>query len=214
LEIENVKRASFNIAILTVLAVIGGLIVLFFILPSMNWSATCRPGQMESRLANYITSQWIRRNADEQRNPFRPNPENLKAGQGDFDEHCSGCHGLTGNGENRLEADFYPPVAKLTGETQKWSDGKLYFIIANGICMTGMPGSVKEHDPKEIWGMILWVRHLAQLSPPEKTALESRMRMTTEQHEEMMQRMHMSHPEPAEIRHPRNPKLGWEAEHH
>ena len=207
------KRALFNIAILIVLAAIGGAIVLFFILPSMNWSATRRPGQMESTLASYITSSWIRGNAEEQRNPFRPTPENLNAGQGDFDEHCSGCHGLTGNGENRLEADFYPPVAKLTGDTQKWSDGELYFIIANGLRMTGMPGFGKKHDPKEIWGMILWVRHLAQLSPQEKSAIESVMHMTTEQHEKMMRMMHMSNPEPPKIRHPRNPKQGPEAEH-
>ena len=207
------KRVSFNIAILTVLAVIGALIVFFFILPSMNWSATRRPGQRESTIVSYITSNWIRRHADAHPNPFRPTPENLEAGQDDFDEHCSGCHGLTGSGENRLEADFFPPVPKLTGDIQKWSDGELYFIIANGISMTGMPGFGKKHDPKEIWGMILWVRHLTQLSPQEKAAIESRMQMTTEQHEEMMQ-MHMSHPEPAEIRHPRNPKLGAGAEHH
>ncbi len=182
-------------------------------MPRMNWSATRTRGQMESRLASYITNNWIKRNADEQPNPFRPTSENLKAGQDDFDEHCSGCHGLTGNCENRLEADFYPPVAKLTGDTQKWSDGELYFVITNGIGMTGMPGFGKKHDPKEIWGMILWVRHLAQLSPPEKAAIESRMRMTTEQHEEMMQMMQKSYPEPAEIRHPRNPKLGPEAGH-
>jgi len=211
LEIENVKRAAFNIAILTVLAMIGGLIVLVFIMPSMNWSATRTPGPMEGILASYVTSHWISRNADQQRNPFRPTPENLKAGQGDYDEHCSGCHGLTGSGENRLEADFLPPVPKLTGDTQKWSDGELYFIIANGICMTGMPGFGKKHDPKEIWGMILWVRHLALLSPDEKAALESRMRMTTEEHEEMMQK---SHPEPEEIRRPRSPKPGAETEHH
>ena len=208
------KRASFNIAILTVLALIGGSVVLVFILPSMNWSATRTPGQLENRLAGYITSNWIRRNADEQRNPFSPTPENLKAGQDDFDEHCSSCHGLTANGENRLEADFYPPVAKLTGETQKWSDGELYFIVANGICMTAMPGFGKKHDPKEIWGMILWVRHLARLSPDEKAAIESSMRMTTEQHEKMMQMMHMSPREPPETRHPSNRKQGPEAEHH
>jgi mono/diheme cytochrome c family protein len=158
---------------------------------------------MEGRLASYVTFHWISRNAEEQSNPFRPTPENLKAGQEDFDEHCAGCHGLTGSGENRLEADFYPPVAKLTGGTQKWSDGELYFIIANGICMTAMPGFGRNHEPKEIWGIILWVRHLAQLSPDEKATLESRMRMTTEEHEEMMQK---SHPEPEEIHHPRNPK--------
>jgi mono/diheme cytochrome c family protein len=178
---------------LTTVAAIGGLVMVFFILPSMNWSATRKPGQVENTIASYITSNWIRRNAAEESNPFHPTPENLKAGQADFDRHCSGCHGLTGNGENRLEADFYPPVAKLTNDTAKWSDGELYFIIANGIRMTGMPGFVKKHDSKEIWGLILWVRHLAQLSPSEKAAIESRLHMTAREHEETMKR---SHPEP------------------
>jgi mono/diheme cytochrome c family protein len=211
---KTLMRALINIAILTALAVIAGSILVVLVLPAMNWSATRTPGQLEGRLASYVTSRWIRRNADERRNPFPPTPENLKAGQDDFDEHCSGCHGLTGNGENRLEADFYPPVVKLTGDTQKWSDAELYFIVANGICMTGMPGFGKKHAPKEIWGLILWVRHLAQLNPQEKAAIESSMRMTTEQHEEMMERMHMSQPETPEIRHPRKPQAGSGGEHH
>src|SRR5258708_35911640 len=119
LDIETVKRAFFYFLMLTALAVIGGLALVFFILPSMNWSATRKPGQIENIVASYITFTWIRRHAVKQPNPFHPTPENLKAGQADFDGHCSGCLGLTGNDENLLEADFYPPVAKLTGDTQK-----------------------------------------------------------------------------------------------
>ncbi len=173
-------------------------IMVLRLLPSINWSATRKPGQIESRLADYITSNWIRRLAARQTNPFRPTPENLKAGQGDFEEHCSTCHGLNGNGENRFEADFYPPVPNLTDVAQKWSDDELYFIIANGISMTGMPGFARNHDSKEIWGMILWVRHLAQLSPPEKAAIESRTHMSTEQHQKMMEE---SHPEGGQSEH-------------
>jgi hypothetical protein len=169
------------------------LIGIFLALPSMNWSALGKPGHIENGLAGYVTSNWIRHNADKHPNPFPPTPENLKAGQSDFEEHCAGCHGLEGDGENRFEANFYPPIPKLTGDTQEWSDGELYFIIANGISMTGMPGFGKNHDPKEIWGMVLWVRHLAQLTPPEKASLQSRNRMTTEQHEKVMEE---SHPEP------------------
>ena len=88
--------------------------------------------------------QLIRRNAGTQSNPLPPTPENLKAGQSDFEEHCAGCHGLEGDGENRFEADFYPPIPKLTGDTQKWSDGELYFIIANGISMRCDAGIWKE----------------------------------------------------------------------
>lgn len=200
------RRALFLILIG---ALIAALMMIFLILPSINWSATRKPGQIESRMADYITSNWVRRHAAKQTNPFRPTPENLRAGQGDFEEHCSTCHGLDGSGENRFEADFYPPVVKLTDDAQKWSDGELYFIIANGISMTGMPGFGKSHDPKEIWGMVLWVRHLAQLSPPEKEALESRAHMSAEQHQKMMEESH-----PEQIQPPRDPKPGAESEHH
>jgi len=166
------------------------LILIFLIMPSMNWSAARKPGRMENKLAGYVTSNWIHHNAEHQPNPLPPTPENLKAGQEDYDEHCAGCHGLNGDGENRFEADFSPPVPKLTGGAQKWSDGELYFIIANGFSMTGMPAFAKNHDPKELWGMVLWVRHLGQLSQAEKAALKSRARMTTEQHEKMMKEAH------------------------
>jgi len=193
-----VKRTLLDILIVGALAVMAILVAIFLLLPWLNWSAIRKPGQMENKLAGYATSNWIHRNAGTQSNPLPPTPENLKAGQSDFEEHCAGCHGLEGDGENRFEADFNPPVPKLTGGAQKWSDGELYFIIANGISMTGMPGFGKNHDPKEIWGMVLWMRHLAQLSPPEKAALQSRTRMTTEQHDKMMKE---AHPEPEPIHH-------------
>jgi mono/diheme cytochrome c family protein len=189
-ENKNVKRTLLDIFIVGALAVMALLVAIFLLLPRLNWSAIRKPGQIEKKLAGYATSNWIRRNADTHPNPLPPTPENLKAGQSDYEEHCAGCHGLEGDGENRFEADFNPPVPKLTGGTKKWSDGELYFIIANGISMTGMPGFGKNHDPKEIWGMVLWMRHLAQLSPPEKEAIKSRAHMTTDQHEKMMNEAH------------------------
>ena len=103
-------------------ALIVALILIFLILPSINWSATRKPGELETRLADYVTSEWVRRHAAKETNPFRPTLENLKAGQGDFEEHCATCHGLDGSGENRFEADFYPPVAKLNdSDAQEWS---------------------------------------------------------------------------------------------
>jgi mono/diheme cytochrome c family protein len=185
------------------LAVMAVLVAILFLFPAMNWSALRKPGHMENKLAGYVTSNWIHRNAVTQPNPLPPTPENLKTGQSDYEEHCAECHGLEGDGENRFDADFYPPVPKLTGGTQKWPDGEIYFVIANGISLTGMPGFGKNHAPKEIWGMVLWVRHLAQLSPPEKAAIESHAQMTTEQHDKMMKE---ADPESEGIHQPRNPE--------
>ena len=203
------RRALLYIMVLIGAVIAALIMIIFFLLPSINWPATRKPGDLERKLAGYVTSKWIRRHAAKQNNPLTPTPENLKAGQGDFEEHCATCHGLDGSGENRFEADFYPPVAKLTDDAQDWSDGELYFIIANGIPMSGMPGFGEHHDSKEIWGMILWVRHLAQMSPPEKAAIESRAHMTAEQHQKMMEESH-----PEEIQPSPSLKPGAQPEHH
>ena len=177
-----------------------GLILILFVLPNMNWSAVAKPGLAETKVSGYILSCWVRSHVGEQPNPFRATAENLRKGESDFNEHCSSCHGLDGSGQNQMEADFYPPIPKLTPDTQKWSDAELHFIISNGIRMTAMPGFGKKHGSEEIWGMVIWVRHLAQLSPEERAALISHMNMTTKEHEQMMEH---SHPEPPDL--PRSP---------
>lgn len=188
------------VAIVLAAIVAIGMIVILYVLPSMNWSAMATPGRIETKVLGYILSRWIRSHADEQPNPFRATAENLKKGESDFNEHCSSCHGLDGSGQNQMEADFYPPIPKLTPDTQKWSDAELHFIISNGISMTAMPGFGKKHDAKEIWGMVIWIRHLGQLNPDERATLKSHMNMTTKEHEQMMEH---SHPEPPDL--PRSP---------
>jgi len=180
------KKAGFYIIMLIVAEVIGGLIVTFLVLSSMNWSATNKPGTLEARIANYTISRWVRRNANNQSNPFPETSENLKTAKAEFGEHCAICHGLDGSGVNKIEADFYPPAPKLTGEIQSWSDGQIYYVIANGIGWSAMPGFSKNHESQDIWDMVLWIRHLAKITPEEKAQLENEMRAGSEQHERTM----------------------------
>ncbi|MGA7869848.1 MAG: cytochrome c [Candidatus Binatus sp.] len=171
---------------LTAAEVIGALMVTLFALPSMNWSATNRPGTLETRIANYAISHWVRRNANNQSNPLPDTSENLKTAKAEFSEHCATCHGLDGSGANRIEADFYPPVPKLTGKIQSWSDAQIYYVIANGIALSAMPGFSKNHESQDIWDTVLWIRHLAKLTPDERAQLENEMKAESEEHERTM----------------------------
>ena len=84
------------------------------------------------------------------------------------------------------EAHFYPPIAKLTGDTQALSDAEIYFIVANGVGYTAMPGFADLHSSSDIWRLVLWVRHLARLTPQEKAAIESEVRKGSAEHEHTM----------------------------
>ncbi len=160
-------------AILTLagLSASAALLVLV-LLPRMNWSAARRPSGLETRLANQIRERWIEIHASDQKNPLAATPENLAAGRRVYDEHCAVCHGRDGSGENAFHADFYPPVARLTRSTQQMSDAEIYFVVTDGIALSGMPAFGAGHRPEEVWKLILWLRHLPDLTTTARNEIE------------------------------------------
>ena len=54
---------------------------------------------------------------------------------------------------------------------QKRTDGELFWIVQNGIRMTGMPAFGPTHKDEEIWKIVAFLRHLPALTPEEEKAL-------------------------------------------
>jgi mono/diheme cytochrome c family protein len=125
-------------------------LTILVVMPRMNWSAATKPGAMESRIANGVRERWIAIHAPNQKNPLPPTPDNLASGRKDYDEHCGVCHGIDGGGRNRFEADFYPPVARLTGAAREISDAEIYFVIVNDVALSAMPAFGEHHSSQEI----------------------------------------------------------------
>jgi len=167
-------------------AAVIAMIITVAVLPRLNWGAARQPGRLEKALAGYVLRGWISRNAPGETNPLAIRGD-LESARAEYREHCAACHGLDGGGRNRFEADFYPPVVKLTSdEVQKLSDGEIYFIIANGICATAMPAFGRDHSREDIWNAVLWVRHLSHMTPEERAAIEKQMWGGTNEHEKTM----------------------------
>ena len=59
--------------------------------------------------------------------------------------------------------------------TQKLSDGELYYIIENGVRLTGMPawGTGESSGESASWMLVHFIRHLPELSEPELEAMAS-----------------------------------------
>ena len=160
---------------LAVAVAIGAAIVIFLVMPRLYWGAIGKPSTPERWIAHYVLGQWVVNNATASQNPIPPTPGNLKAGEQAYDRHCAFCHGLDGSARNEPHADFYPPIARLAHGVADKSDGEVYYIVANGIRMSAMPGFGATHPPDEIWRMILWVRHFPHLTPQERAAIEAKM---------------------------------------
>ena len=90
-------------------------------------------------------------------------------------DHCAGCHANDGSGDTPLGRGLYPKPPNMRSPlTQSKSDGELFFIIENGIRLTGMPawGSGGSHSA-ESWALVAFIRTLPNLTPEDLKQMES-----------------------------------------
>ena len=60
-------------------------------------------------------------------------------------------------------------------DTQNLTDGELFYIIQNGIRLTGMPswGSGTSRDERDSWKLVRFIRHLPKLTAEEEKEMEA-----------------------------------------
>ena len=95
---------------------------------------------MEVYLAKTARKLSIPASERDAKNPFPPTTEVLSEARAHFADHCATCHGNDGSGKTEIGQNLYPkPPDMRQSETQSLTDGQIYYIIHNGIRLTGMP---------------------------------------------------------------------------
>jgi len=120
------------------------------------------PGPVETFLATNIKKILIARSS---RQGIPPAPTDLKAsikeGETVYGTDCSMCHGMDGRTPTDTGRWMYPRASDLTSPTvQQYSDRELFWIIKNGIRLTGMPAFGKVEPDEHIWNLVTYVRTL------------------------------------------------------
>ncbi len=136
-------------------------------------SARATPTHLEAMAARRVRYMVMPESARQARNPLAGNLENLREARLHFADHCATCHANDGSGDTLLGKGMYPKPPDLRlQETQKLSDGELFWIIENGVRFTGMPGFGTPGAEDDSWKLVLFIRHLPQLSAEERTEME------------------------------------------
>jgi mono/diheme cytochrome c family protein len=166
------KRGTLILVLLVLamgLAVAAGVSILHH-----GLSARATPTAMEAMLARNARHLAIAANARNEHNPITPSEAALKDARGHFADHCSACHGNDGGGDTMYGKGLYPKPPDLRlAETQKLSDGEIFWIIENGVRFTGMPAFGGGHGSQEdSWKLVLFIRHLPQLAMEERVEME------------------------------------------
>src|SRR6202046_656948 len=135
------------------------------------------PSQGETNLANAAKDVAIPLEAGMKKNPLPATDEVVSQGQEVFLGSCAQCHGPEGRGDTDIGRNMAPPAMDLTSShVQHWSDAELFWIVQNGVRLTGMPAwqsSISEHDT---WKLARFIHNLPRLNaaptaaPPQASA--------------------------------------------
>ena len=155
------------------LAVVVAGIAYEAILIRRGFSTKDQPSALETAIARAARNLAIPSSAKDAKNPYAATAENVTAGREHFADHCATCHANDGSGNSEMGPNFYPkPPDMRLAQTQNLTDGEIFYIINNGVRMTGMPGWGTSHGDDDTWKLVLFIRHLPQLSAEEKKDME------------------------------------------
>ena len=138
-------------------------------------SARPQPGAIETLMAHAVRGIAIRARVRGVTNPVPVSDAVVKEGMEHFADHCAVCHGNDGSGDTEMGRGLYPraPDMRLAA-TQNLSDAELFYIIENGVRLTGMPGwstGTKEGETSS-WHLVHFIRHLPKMTDDEIAAMD------------------------------------------
>lgn len=107
-------------------------------------------------------------------NPTTTSAEVLQEARAHWADHCAICHANDGSGATAIGRNLYPKAPDMRApDTQGMTDGEIYYVIENGIRLTGMPAWGEGRDDSEdSWKLVTFIRHLPELRPDELNEME------------------------------------------
>lgn len=163
-----------TLGLLVLMVLVIGVLTSVYIVAT-GVSARPDPGALEARTARTIRTLAILPRVRGVINPVPASDAVIMEGMEHFADHCAVCHGNDGSGDTEMGRGLYPraPDMRLPA-TQNLSDAELFYIIENGVRLTGMPGwatGTKEGETSS-WHLVHFIRHMPKLTAGEVEHME------------------------------------------
>ena len=169
----SIARGTRVVVLAGILVVLCLGLAAYWITSANGFSARTAPSAIERVVARAIHRWSVPSNARFPPNPVAFTPEVWAQARAHFADHCASCHGNDGRGDTEIGRHLFPNAPDMRqAATEDKSDGVLYWIIANGIRLTGMPAwGNGGPDDKDSWTLVHFIRHLKELTPEQLKAM-------------------------------------------
>jgi mono/diheme cytochrome c family protein len=123
------------------------------------------------QIAKRVADHSVEHHAQGIQPPPLGDPAQLKTGVVHYQEMCVTCHGAPGVQRSEIGAGLNPGPPALVRSVRDMSPAEVYWIVKNGVKMTGMPAFGPTHSEAELWAITALVKQLPILTPEQYKAL-------------------------------------------
>lgn len=134
-----------------------------------NVSAVTQHWSPVFKLMEYAMRQSVRRHAQQIEMPALDAPDMARAGERHYERFCVQCHGAPGRAPDTAALSMQPVPGPLSAAAHKWQLRELYWIVSNGIKMTGMPAWQAHLSEQERWEVVAYLRAMPDQLPAVQT---------------------------------------------
>lgn len=117
--------------------------------------------------------------------PSLADPGLVEEGFAHYHEMCEGCHLAPGVDSSEIRRGLNPQPPVLAQLVPNSSPARLFWVIKNGVKMSGMPAWGTSHSDQMIWAMVAFLERLPKMTPAEYHAMEKRLGSMPEHDDEM-----------------------------
>ncbi len=171
-------------AIIVVLLILGAATTVYLWQGGFDISARVPHSDITFEAIETVRDWSIKAHSRDVNTPPLDDPKLLAVGVSEYHEMCRLCHGAPGVAAESFAQGLYPgPADLLSGEIQKeWKDNQLYWIVENGLKMTGMPSFGVTHDRDTLIKIVAFVKKLPGMTPEQYKTLMSSSGSQAEEH--------------------------------
>jgi mono/diheme cytochrome c family protein len=179
-------------ATLLLIVVLGGFI---FATGRFNVAATTPPDMID-KVAPWALDKALERRSKDVTDPIARDAGAIARGMTHYRENCLPCHGAPGIEPEEFHEGMNPSPPDIDAPAlQHDTDAELFWVVKNGIRMTGMPAFGVNHKDEEIRDIVAFVRHAPQITDAERQKLKTGEGLEEHHHGEAGEEHH--HDEPA-----------------
>ena len=129
-------------------------------------AAASRP---HTKFTEWITHETmihsVRRHAAGIAAPATITRQDVLAGFCTYETHCVACHGASSIAREQWVGGMEPSPPYLLDTTSRWTAPQLFWIVKNGIKMTGMPSWRDSMGDGQIWDVVGFLEAIRRLPP-------------------------------------------------